>query len=239
MTPLVEQTKDLLRYARRRARALSGRDFHTPVDAHVQRERLGSSYGGWWVSPNALGPASIVYGVGVGQDITWDLAMIRRFGCTVHAFDPTPRCRKWLESQQPPREFVFHPFGLSNHDGIATFVMRSDDPTWSSYNPSDNAAGANEVVKLDVRRLESLMKDLGHTHVDVLKMDIEGGEFDVLTDMLAGSVRPRQLLVEFHYWDDHATTVPRTRKAVDALKAAGYRLFARSPTGPELSFILT
>lgn len=237
MTSLAMHAKDALRYLRRRARALSGRDFHTPVDSRFVRERLGSDYGGWWIVPLGLGPSSIVYGVGVGQDITWDLAMIKRFACTIHAFDPTPRCRKWLETQQLPKEFVFHPFGLSNHDGIATFVMRSDDPTWSSYNPSDNATGANEVIKLDVRRLETLMKELGHTHIDVLKMDIEGGEFDVLTDMLASPVRPKQLLIEFHYWDDHETTVPRTHNAVNALKAAGYRLFARSPVGPELCFI--
>ena len=30
----------------------------------------------------------MVYSFGVGQDISWDLAMIERFGVTVHAFDP-------------------------------------------------------------------------------------------------------------------------------------------------------
>ena len=237
MPTAIDHAKDVLRYLRRRARVWTGKEFHTPVDARVARERLGSSYGGWWVVPGLINANSIVYGVGVGQDITWDLAMIERFGCTVHAFDPTPRCRKWLETQAVPAKFVFHPFGLSDKDGIATFVMRSDDPTWSSYNPSENAQGANEVVKLEVCRLATLMKELGHDRIDVLKMDIEGGEYAVIEDLLRSPIRPRQILVEFHYWDNYKEMVRRTAASVRALKDAGYGLFARSPVGPELCFV--
>lgn len=232
-----DRAKNTLRYLRRRAHVLIGKDFHTPLDARVARERLGSSYGGWWVIPSLINAESVVYGVGVGRDVSWDLAMIERFGCMVHAFDPTPRCRKWLATQPTPTKFVFHPCGLADYDGIATFVMPSSDPEWDSYSTVARASGTSEVVKLDVCRLETLMKSLGHDHVDVLKMDIEGGEYAVLADILQGKVRPTQILVEYHYWENQKTTVPRTAESVRALKAAGYRLFARSPVGPELSFV--
>lgn len=238
MPPLIDKAKDTARFLRRQARVLSGKDFHVPLDAHPPRERLGSGYGGWWIVPHHINKDSIVYGVGVGQDISWDLAMIQRFGCTVHGFDPTPRCLKWINTQNPPKEFVFHPFGLSDHDGVATFVMRSDDPTWSSYNPSDDTAGANEVVKLEVRRLETLMKQFGHSRVDVLKMDIEGGEYGVITDMLKGPVRPKLLLIEFHYLEDPKAMVPNTLAAVRALQGAGYQHYARSILGTDLCFVL-
>lgn len=238
MTQLLEATKDVVRAVRREIRALAGQEVHVPRESFQRGVRLGSSYGGWWILPDGLGPSSVVYGVGVGQDVSWDLAMIQRFGCAVHAFDPTPRCLRWISGQQLPPQFVFHPWGLAEYDGVATFVMRSDDPEWSSYNPSDNTAGAKEVVKLDVRRLSTIMRELGHDHIDVLKMDIEGGEFAVLKDLLAGSIRPRQLLVEYHYWGEQRTNIPAFRDSVAALRASGYRLFARSPNGPELCFAL-
>ncbi len=79
---------------------------------------------------------------------------------------------------------------------------------------------------------------LAHATVDLLKMDIEGGEYDVLTDMLKSSIRPKQLLVEYHYWENPRERVAQTIESVRALTSEGYRLFARSPVGPELSFIL-
>ena len=44
-----------------------------------------------------------------------------------------------------------------------------------------------------------MMRDLGHDHLDVLKMDIEGAEYAVLDDMLQSDILPDQLLVEFHH----------------------------------------
>ncbi len=236
MPSALDRAKDAARACRREFRSLVGREVHVPRQHPSRGIHLGTDYGGWWVLPEGLGPTSVVYGVGVGQDISWDLAMIDRFGCPVHAFDPTPRCLKWIATQTLPSRFVFHPWGLAEHDGVATFVMRSDDPRWSSYNPSDDTSNAHEVVRADVRRLTTIMRELGHDHIDVLKMDIEGGEFAVLKDLLAGSVRPRQLLVEYHYWGQQRGNVPALRESVAALRDAGYRLFARSPNGPELCF---
>jgi len=238
MAQLMDVTKDVVRTVRREFRALTGHEIHVPRESFKWGVRLGTPYGGWWILPEGLGPQSIVYGVGVGQDVSWDLAMIERFGCTVHAFDPTPRCLRWVAHQQFPSRFAFHPWGLAEYDGTATFVMRSADPEWSSYNPSNDTAGATEVVTLDVRRLTSIMRELGHGHIDVLKLDIEGGEFAVLKDLLAGDVRPRQLLVEYHYWGEQRGNIPAFRESVASLRTAGYRLFARSPNGPELCFVL-
>src|SRR5690606_32780713 len=50
----------------------------------------GGLRGGWTVHPDVLSKDSIVYAFGVGSNIEWDKEMVRRFGLTLHAFDPTP-----------------------------------------------------------------------------------------------------------------------------------------------------
>ena len=39
------------------------------------------------------------------------------------------------------------------------------------------------------------MRELGHDHIDLLKLDIEGAEFAVLEKMTAESVRPKIICV--------------------------------------------
>ncbi|WMW22216.1 hypothetical protein RE476_12730 [Methanolobus mangrovi] len=39
-------------------------------------ERLGSEYGGWAFCPENVGEQSVVYSFGIGEDISWDEALI-------------------------------------------------------------------------------------------------------------------------------------------------------------------
>jgi hypothetical protein len=92
------------------------------------------------------------------------------------------------------------------------------------------------VVEAPVRRLSTLMRQLGHERIDVLKLDIEGGEYAALEDLLAGEIVVPQILVEFHHHFP-GIGVARTEQAIRALRKAGYRIFHRSPRGLEFSFL--
>ena len=53
----------------------------------------------WSYVPELLSKESIVYSMGVGDVINFDLDLIRDHGVTVHAFDPTPFAEEWMTSQ--------------------------------------------------------------------------------------------------------------------------------------------
>jgi len=61
--------------------------------------------------------------------------------------------------------------------------------------------------------LDSLMRLNGHTHIDILKVDLEGWEFDIFatlikTYLMAGQPLPfAQLLVEIHAWNKRFSEV--------------------------------
>lgn len=59
-------------------------------------QKYGSQYGGWVVPVGILDHSSVCYCAGVGEDVSFDLALIKKFGCEVLAFDPTPRAIEYV-----------------------------------------------------------------------------------------------------------------------------------------------
>ena len=227
--------RTMYRRVRRAVRRAAGRDIQFPIQIAVPTATYGTEYGAWSICPQGLDRNSIVYSVGIGTDISFDLALIERYGVTVHAFDPTPGSIAWLERQLLPAGFRWKQVGLAAYDGQATFFP-PDNPEWISHTMLPRAAGGARAIEVDVRRLSTLMLDLGHQRLEVLKMDIEGAEYDVIDDILASRVDIRQWLIEFHHrFPD--VGVARTRDAVAKLNAAGYRIFFAAESGEEYGFI--
>jgi hypothetical protein len=82
------------------------------------------------------------------------------------------------------------------------------------------------------------VQKLGHNKIDILKMDIEGAEYEVVEDIVASPVPVYQVLIEFHHRFPYIG-VNRTREAISRLNRAGYKIFNVSPTGEEISLIKT
>lgn len=217
-----------------RRRQLAGHGIVQQISPHIFT--AGDRSGVWTVASDFLKPDSIVYSFGVGDNLAWELAMIERFGLTVHAFDPTPASIHWVAQQALPDRLQFHPTGLAEFDGIARFAPRRPESKVNFRPLSTAPAPGTLVIEAPVCRLTTLMQQLGHTRVNVVKMDIEGGEYKALEDLVASNLDVRQILVEFHH---HFADVgiDATANAVKALREAGYRIFHISDRGLEMSFL--
>ena len=228
----------LRRALSRLGRRISGKP-RQGVELELPCVRLGTDYGGYAVLTDAVNADSIVYSFGLGEDISFDLALMERTGCQVFGFDPTPRSIAWVRAQQLPPGFHLHELGVAGYDGTASFTPPRD-PTHVSHSmaaPVGNA-GASGNIQFEVRRLQTLMKDLGHDRLDLLKMDVEGAEYEVIDDLLAQGLRPRQLLVEFHH-GAHGISLAKTESALKQLREAGYAIFDAQPSGHEFSLALS
>lgn len=227
--------KHFVRKSKRVIKSVLGRDILQGSQLNLPTERHGSEYGGWVVYPHALSPESVVYSFGLGDDVSFDLSLIERYALTVHAFDPTPQSIEWVKEQSLPEAFVFHSLGIGDFDGMATFSA-PENPAFVSYSMADETRSAAGQVQAPVCRLSTIMHELGHDHVDLLKMDIEGAEYDVLQDIARDALDVRQVLVEFHH-RFQGIEVDRTKCAIRLLNGRGYRIFSVSPSGEEYSFI--
>lgn len=215
------------------------RDRYAGKIIQIERktQQHGSCYGGWTLDPDPLGKESIIYSFGIGEDASFDRSVIDYFGAEVFAFDPTPRSITWVRSQEWPEQFNFFPVGIANHDGLQNFFP-PENPAFVSYSfLKPEIDQREEPIRVEVRRLSSLAERLGHGYIDVLKLDIEGAEYQVIPDILhQGTVIIGQILVEFH---DVFPQIParKTRKMIHLLNKSGYRIFSISPKGSEISLI--
>ena len=233
--PHLTSVRNGLKRARRVFQSAIGRDVFARATLNCPKLYLGNQGASWCISPNGLSKNSIIYSFGVGHDISFDLALIAQFGTRVHAFDPTPRSIAWVKAQRIPAEFVFHEYGLGMRDGTATFHPPSN-PNFVSYSMVAHESALNCGVEAPIYRLAAIMKMLGHERVDLLKMDIEGAEYPVISDILESKVDVRQIVVEFHHrWLEIGLN--ETRAAIRELNRAGYRIFDISPSGTEYSFL--
>ncbi len=216
---------------------LIGTELRLRVELQVETIKSG----GWCFTAQGLDQDSIVYSLGVGDDIAFDLSIIEGFGAEVHAFDPTPSSIEMLSTADLPTRFHFYPWAITAEDGALKFyprVKKDGSQSTVMFTMIAEDASSENAIEVPAYCLSSVASRLGHSRIDLLKMDIEGAEYEVLEGMLASPIKPGQLLVEFHHRFP-AIGLEKTADMISLLRKVGYKIFAVSDTGREVSFLHT
>ncbi len=159
-------------------------------------EKIGSDYGGWFVPTELITSDWICYCAGVGEDITFDLGLIDRFSCHIYAFDPTPKAAAYVAktaSNQP--KFHFFEVGLWSEDKTLKFFAPKN-PNHVSHSVV-NLQRTDDFFEASCKKISSIMKEIGHEKIDLLKMDVEGAEYEVLNNMIESGINVGIIGVEF------------------------------------------
>lgn len=225
--------------AKRLARRLAGRELWLRAEI---REPVRPA-AGWLLCHQRLPRGARVFGLGVGNNIDFELGLIQDYAAIVDTFDPTPFSNDWLGALALPAGFRHHPWAVVAEDGPIHLEQRKANRAGSAPMLSvvaSRTGGARAVVAGAVVaegcRLTTIASRLGCPVPDLLRMDIEGAEYAVLDDMLASGFLPGQVLVEFHHRFPEVG-LDATRRAVAGLRAAGYRIAGVSDTGREVTFL--
>jgi FkbM family methyltransferase len=180
----------------------------------------------WTFCSEGLAADSIVYSAGVGKDITFEHALVKQFGCRVFLFDPSPTGVETMalaENKIP--QFSFSPTGLDGKCGVLKFSPPgcAEEGSWSMQR-KDTA-----TLEVPCKDISTLLQLNGHDHIDLLKIDIEGCEYEVIEDLVKRRLPIRQLLVEFHHDNSHLPGIKRrdTIRAILRMCRGGYHLICQ------------
>jgi FkbM family methyltransferase len=149
--------------------------------------------------------------------------------------DPTAFRRLQVNTRRWPG-IVLRNVALAAAEGTRVFYCSAE--TWtSSLLPSESWASTDDVqpvdqygIEVQARTLESLMAELELDHTDLLKLDVEGAEWEILP-ALGGPDRIETIVGELH-WD--VDSAPSGRDLSECL--AGYEVTLRTASSNRSDF---
>ncbi len=152
----------------------------------------------------------------------------------VKCFEPNPAAleilRKNITENGWEEDVVVYPYALAKAKGEADFFIERDEATSFGASLSRGMAGKRPLVSFKVRT--ERLSDYVSKPVDFLKIDIEGGEFDVLEDLAAaGKLNAiSQIQMEYHYHPEFFQR--RLSELLVFLEKEGFRIAVKATAEP-------
>ena len=209
------------------------------VSARAPLEFHGNSAGGWKIHRDSLDSGAVVVDVGIGEDASFSESIIRKYGCVVNAFDPTPRAVQYVRRLNNERLRLFE-LGLGARAGRAQFFLPNNEAHVSGSFTKAAHLGRHRI-EVEMATLTQIFELLRCDRIDLLKLDIEGTEYEVIAseDFQRRASSIGQLCVEFHHrWERRRKE--STERAVRGLRDLDFACawYSRS-TNEEFLFVNT
>jgi FkbM family methyltransferase len=195
----------------------------------------------WTIRTANLNSDSVVYSAGIGRDISFEHALADQYGMKVILLDPSPTGIETMKNKKNQRDlFDFLPVALAGHNGDL-FLSPPGNPEEGSWVSETKQVTMDEsdtnLIKVKCESISSLMFKYNHSHIDLLKIDIEGAEYAVLESVLDSGARIIQIAVEFHNGVLPGISRSQTIKTLIKLYRHGYRIVHKGGSNHTLCLV--
>jgi FkbM family methyltransferase len=206
-------SRKLTKRARLRRMAQAGVVFHPPNFIY---------------RPAGMDEDSVVIDAGCASDPDFSKYLMARHRVTAWGVDPTLKHSESLAllEQETHGKFKYLPVAVAACPGSLTFHESLDNLSGSLLGDHTNILNdrihSYEVQAVDLR---GLLARTNLNTVDLLKLDLEGAEYELLTQVSSNDLSPfRQIFVEFHHHCLDRYNSADTLRIVQRLKAFGLRV---------------
>lgn len=140
---------------------------------------------------------SIVFDLG-GYEGDWAAEISARYGCRIFIFEPVPAYANRILKRFRMNDFVkTFPFGLGPQNMTQTIHLAEEG---SSLFKSPNVPSDNADVIVAIKSAAEFVAESNISHIDLMKINIEGGEYDLLEHLIDTGViaSVNNIQVQFH-----------------------------------------
>lgn len=210
--------------------------------------KIGTVNGGWDIPNNIINENSVVYCVGAGEDISFDVGIVTTYGCNVRIYDPTPRAKIHFDtlnsevnkgnkfavnsSDKDFYEIAKEKLDLLNFNQLGLWDKKE---TLKFYSPKNENHVSHSILNLqktsnyfnaEVNRLSTIMKINGDVKIDVLKIDIEGAEYKVLESIIEDKLDINVICVEYDEFNCPLDNqcINRIKESINKVVDSGYEV---------------
>ena len=164
-----------------------------------------------------LTPDSIVVDLG-GYQGQWASDIYSKYQCKVFVFEPIDRFFNFITNRfKANRNIVVSRVALGNADKEEIIYEKADG--------SSVVRKGGIPATIEFRKFDSMMKELNIQQIDLLKINIEGGEYDLLDYIIATGWAHKINNIQVQFHDYFAEAKQRMEKIQDALSATHYTTY--------------
>lgn len=152
-----------------------------------------------------LNQDSIVFDIG-GYRGDFASEVSSRFQCKVFVFEPVEKFYLYAKSRfkKNPKIAVFQ-YGLGAKDEVLN-IEEDENKTQMT------ASKQSKTIKVQLKNIEQVLLDLNITHIDLLKVNIEGGEYELLEKLYAMDFmkKVKDFQIQFHDFVPNADALKKS-----------------------------
>lgn len=172
---------------------------------------------------------STVVDVGCANDPDFSIHIMNTHKAKCFGVDPTRKHFPDLKEVENKfnGKFVHLPFAVGAKAGKLTFHESKINHSGSLLTDHSNVVNDDTIsYDVDVLSIEELKAKVGVDQINILKLDLEGAEYQLLEDIRAENLNGiEQIFVEFHHHCIEKYSIKDTNKYVKKIESLGFQSF--------------
>jgi FkbM family methyltransferase len=192
---------------------------------------LGTTYGGWTIDLDSVNNGDTIIDGGLGEDLSFDIELCKLKDIRIIGVDPTLKSHQYVEKMNLENFFLIKKAIWSENNEVVK-IHKNTNSDWVSESIHSEHINVSEqdFYEVETISLEYLIKTYNPC---LIKLDIEGSEYDVIKQALG----IKQICVEFHHNHLENKSLEDTLEYISFFEKNGYKILHSTHNYQEVTFL--